>query len=69
MKQIPPNNNEKHLAFLLDCPNTGEIMLFPGWFEDLNFDNYEEVTEEVTLNIKIRKSMAGFKYKIFKRKT
>lgn len=53
----------------MDCPKQGEVMIFPGWIEDLNMESYEEVSSEVILNIKLRKSMAGFKYKVYKIKS
>jgi hypothetical protein len=63
MKEI---ENDKHIAFLVDCPVPGQLMMFPDWLENLDMANYEEVSDNVTFSMKMRKSLIGTKYKVFK---
>ena len=63
------NKTEKHIAFLIDCPFPGHMMMFPDWLEEIDMSQYEEIHEEVTLSMKMRKALIGTKYKVFKIKT
>lgn len=63
MKKI---EDDKTIAFLVDCPAPGEMMMFPAWLEELDMNKFEEVTDQVTLSAKLRKNLIGTKFRIFK---
>lgn len=46
--------SDKHLAFLLDCPKKGKVMLFPKYYEEMKEEidgQYEETSKEDLLKI------------------
>lgn len=62
----------KHLAFLIDCPGQGQVMMFPEFYENM-WEHINEHYEELDINLVqfqfswIAK-LKGHKYKIFKTK-
>lgn len=65
------NSNQKHLAFLVDCPEPGKVMLFPDYYEDIQSlidPDYEEIDHATLFEIRWQSSLADSQYKVFKRK-
>lgn len=63
---------DKHFAFLLDCPNEGEIMMFFDYYENLKDhidSNYDEVELTEEDKLKWQEKLKDSKYKVFKKKT
>jgi hypothetical protein len=63
----------KHLAFLVDCPKEGEVMMFYDYYENLKDyidTNYDEVTvsPEQLINLAWRHKLNSSNYKVFKQK-
>ena len=63
MKKI---DDDKTIAFLIDCPTPGNLMMFPGWLEEQDMNAYEEISGDVSFSMKMRKALIGTKYKVFK---
>jgi hypothetical protein len=61
----------KHFAFLLDCPNEGEVMMFYNYYENMKDhidEHYDEVEYDITGKITWNAALAENGYKVFKKK-
>jgi hypothetical protein len=63
---------DKHLAFLIDCPEPGQTMMFPDFYENIKEgleEKYDEVDRNVIfIDLQWSAALVNSKYKVFKRK-